>query len=186
MNEVPHTKMLSVSIIRQQLWDKAKWHGVNYSIAPGSPYPPIMGLMFKSIDEGMKIFKKWREEYGEKDEKEAIRVAVVRDIDEEFPDDYRVGISANPATLDIQNKLISSATRITTMNPRIAGSLDMFAKQYELVGEFMLAPVGPDENGDLVIRNDLGVIKKEIIIKRPHEVGDNDPDSVLVGKSRKD
>lgn len=184
--EIPHTKMESVSIIHLQLWDRAGWHGAGYMIAPGSPHPPIMALMFRDASSGMKIFEKWREEYGEYDQKEVIRVAIMRSIDEEFPNDYRVGVSANMATTGMQNKLVASSTRITTMTPEKSGNLDSFIEQFKHVGEFLLAPAIPDEKGELIIRNDLGILKKEIFIKNPNEVVDNDPDFVLTGKSRQD
>jgi tetratricopeptide (TPR) repeat protein len=186
IKEVSHLQMESVSIIRLQLWNNAGWQGVGYTIAPGSPYPPIMGLIFKDANSGMKIFEKWREEYGENDEKDFIRVAVMRGISDEFPDDYRVGIGANPVALDLKNILVSSSTRINTMTPEKPGSLDMFIEQYELVGKFMLAPIVPDGDGGMVLRNDLGIIKGEVVIKQPKDLGDNDLDFILVGKSRQD
>ena len=109
----------------------------------------------------------------------------MRDIDEKYPSDYRVGISASLDVAAIKGNIISSVTRIHTMNPDSKQSLDVFLKQYQKVGSYYLAAamMGPDGQPRLYQHK---IKKKLLAVKTPTDVSENDPDSVLLGKSNRD
>ncbi len=71
------------SIIRDSLWSEAKWIGASYSYQPGRP--PMLALMFASINASRKIFEAWRERFGENDIEDHIKVTVAKGINEDKP-----------------------------------------------------------------------------------------------------
>jgi len=64
LNEIPHNKRKVISIIDNNLWDKAGWKGAGVV-----PARDGVGLIigFENIDFGEKIFKDWIERYGIED-----------------------------------------------------------------------------------------------------------------------
>ena len=183
--EVGHKSMSTLSVIRTVLWEKAGWKGAFYASAIGSDEPPILAIIFGNPDAGGKILEGWHDEYGEEDAKDSIRIAILRDIDDRYPSDYRVGISANMDVADMRGRFVTSVTRIHTMNAESKESLDVFLKQYRKVGSYYLAAaiIGPDGKPRL---HPYRIKKKLLVVKTPGEVGDNDPDSVLLGKSNRE
>jgi hypothetical protein len=71
------------------------------------------------------------------------------------------------------------------MNPESKESLDVFLKQFSKVGSYYLTAViiGP---GDEPMLYKHKIKKKLLVVKTPEEVGDNDPDSVLLGESKRE
>lgn len=185
LEEVGHKSMSTLSVIRTVLWEKAGWKGAFYSSAIGSDEPPILAIIFGNPDAGGKILEGWHDEYGNEDIQDAIRVAILRDIDDQYPADYRVGISANMEVADIKGKLVSSVTRIHTMNAENKESLDVFLKQYRKVGSYYLAAAMLDSDGKPMLYRYM-IKKKLLVVKTPKEVGDNDFDGVLLGKSNRE
>jgi hypothetical protein len=182
---VSHTQIRTLSVIKQAYWDKAEWGGVLYMTAPDSDEMPIMALIFKDPEAGSKIFEYWKKQYGAADEDEAIRIAIMRNIDVEFPADYRFGVSANVKGSAAKGMLVASATRIHTMTPDDKVNLDRFLGQYKKIGSYKLTIAAITADGRPMMPTDLGIIKKELIVKTPDQVGEDDPDKVLVGGSRK-
>lgn len=183
--EIGHKSMSTLSVIRTVLWEKAGWKGAFYSSAIDSDEPPILAIIFGNPDAGGKIFEGWHNEYGDEDTKESIRIAILRDIDDKYPMDYRVGISANMEVADIKGKLVSSVTRIHTMNAESKESLDVFLKQYRRVGSYYLAAAMLGLDGKPRLYRYM-IKKNLLIVKTPKDIGDNDPDSVLLGKSNRE
>lgn len=183
--EIGHDNLSTMSVIKTSLWEKAGWKGAFYSTAPSSNEPPILAIIFSNPDAGGKILQDWHDKYGDVDDRDAIRVAIMRDIDSKYPADYRVGISANLEVADIKGRLVSSVTRIHTMNAESKENLDMFLKQYRKVGSYYLAAalIGPDGTPMLYRYK---VKKNLLVVKIPDDVGENDQDSVLLGKSNRD
>jgi tetratricopeptide (TPR) repeat protein len=184
IESISHSQIRTLSVIRLAYWDKANWKGIMYMYAPTSDEPPVMGLLFEDPEMGEKIFKGWQEKYGSVDTDESVRIAIMRDIDNEFPADYRVGISANIKSFVSKGHLVASATRIHTMNPETKINLHNFLKQYKKVGSFRLALAAFNADGKVMVHHYLGLYKNELTIKTPSELTDNDPDKILIGKSR--
>lgn len=182
--EIGHNNLSTLSVIKTVLWEKAGWKGAFYSSAIGSDELPILAIIFGNPDAGSKIFEGWHEEYGDEDTKDSIRIAILRDIDDEYPADYRVGISANMEVADIKGKIVSSITRIHTMNTESKESLDVFLKQYRKVGSYYLAAAMFGPEGEPMLYR-YKIKKKLLVVKTPGEIYDNDPDSVLLGKTNR-
>lgn len=181
--EINHDQLSTLSVIRYSLWEKAGWIGAWYGSSPGSDAIPLLAIFFSDHEAASKIMEDWHEQYGSNDERDAIRVAILRDIDPKFPADYRMGISANMEAADIKGRLVSSVTRIHTMNAESKEPLDAFIAQYRKVGAYRLtaAVYGPDRKP---ILHKMEITKKSLIIKTPSDIGENDPDSVLLGETR--
>ncbi len=70
---------------------RADWTGTGSLVAPPRE-PLVMGLAFRNIIEGVRIFEGWRTRVGTVDEDEAIRVAIVLGISRRNPAHYAVTI----------------------------------------------------------------------------------------------
>ena len=184
-SKINHLEMQASSLIRMSLWDRAGWKGVLTGFTGGGA-PPIFALIFDNPEAGASIFKQWNDEFGHTDESETLRVAVMRDIDEKYPFDYRVGISANLNGILAEGKLVTSITRIHTMNPESGFNLDNFLKEYKKHGKYVFTAANIDSEGRPQIMMKLGILKKELIVKNPSDVGENDIDLMLLGPSRVD
>jgi hypothetical protein len=76
-----------------ELWNEAKWLATFFMFSPG--LPPILGLGFLNKEPARKIFEKWHQRYGVRDEFEELRVSIVEgDIKGEDPG-YTVHIGAD-------------------------------------------------------------------------------------------
>ena len=93
---VKHTQMETVSLIREKLWDRAVWSGTGFLLTPGDAQPPILALIFKDREAASEIFAEWRKEFGKRDEKNLLRLSIVRGINKNKPFYYRVVIGTNP------------------------------------------------------------------------------------------
>jgi hypothetical protein len=91
-----HTQIQTVSLIREPLWEAAKWCGTAFFVSLSGSFPPILAPVFKSSEAAKQIFALWRCELGICDEEERLRVAIIRAIDTSHPYAYRVIIGANP------------------------------------------------------------------------------------------
>jgi hypothetical protein len=183
-DEISHDQLSTLSVIRYSLWEQAGWIGAWYGSSPGSDEIPLLALFFSNEEAASKIMEDWREQYGSNDERDAIRVAILRDIDSEYSADYRMGISANMEVANVKGRLVSSVTRIHTMNAESKEPLDMFIAQYKKVGAYRLTAAVYGPNGKPMLHK-TEITKKILIIKTPDEVGENDPDSVLLGKTHR-
>ena len=184
-SQVSQRQMKNVSIIRNKLWDEAGWRGVMFGWVPQAGIPPFMALIFDNPAAAEKIFLNWRQEFGDQDVDHAIRISIMRDIDLESPYDYRMGISRNIDQFKGGSGLMANATRIHTMNAKTNTNLESFLKQYDEKKGYILTFAAFGSDGAPSVRHDLGILKTDLTIKSPADVGDNDFDSVLVGPSKK-
>ena len=184
--EIGHKHIKTASIIRSSLWESVGWRGVYYAFAPKLDSPAYLALCFVDSVIGEKIFSQWHEQLGSIDAKEIIRLAIMRDIDAEYPHDYRLSVSANLKNLDPKASLVSSMSRIHTMNPENSHNLDNFLQQYQERREYVFTFATIDQGKATPnIRYDLGITKKELIVKTPKDIqNDDDIDKVLLGKAR--
>ncbi|MDN5274745.1 MAG: hypothetical protein JWP06_646 [Candidatus Saccharibacteria bacterium] len=182
--QISHKQLKAVSIIRQSLWDNAGWRGMMFAFAPSLDLPPVLALIFDNSTIGEKIFQQWNEQFGHIDKDEMIRVAIMRNIDLQYPCDYRVGVSANIKRIISKDTIVTSSTRIHTMTPDNTTNLDGFLERYKKKGKYLFTVATFNSEGQPIIREDLGIVKKELIIKIPKDIKKNDMDEVLLGNSR--
>ena len=186
-------KMLVTSPINIELWNAAKWRAVFFMFQEGKP--PAIGFGFENGKAGRKIFKKWHESYGENDELELIRVAIVEGPIPGLQDGYTMSIGPN---LDEQIKLAKKAgtfdegdvfmsvSRFHRMyKERQSGRLEMFKQEYRRHKTYLLMPAAISKDcSKLEPYQDLAIRKGEIFIRNSEDVGLHDIDRVLFPKTK--
>lgn len=180
-SQITQRQLRNVSIIKQQLWNDAGWQGVLFGWSTDPSVPPFMALIFNNSTAAEKIFSDWRQEFGDHDAENEIRIAIMKDIDEARPFDYRMGISRNVEKLKDTKGLMTNATRIHTMNAETDRNLETFLKEYSTKKSYAFT-YATITDGNPIIRHDLSIMKTDLIIKVPSDVGDNDFDSALASK----
>jgi hypothetical protein len=179
LDHVTHRQIQTVSLIREAIWNEAKWRGVVFATTPDHSVSPILALLFENADAGLKIFRGWHDELGDVDEGDRLRIAILRKIRRDKPHWYRIVIGSDPASDLVADgvKNIVMVSRIHTMNPDSSENLERFIVDYDKAGEFILCQA--KLNGGqihLVARNKIS--KKRIVIREAWEVGPHDPDCV--------
>lgn len=176
-SNLTHRDMKTVSLIRAPLWNDARWQGVLYACVPGSDQPPIMGLLFENSDAGYDIFRHWREELGEFDSQNRMRVSIVRSLDHTAPHSYRVIFGSNlTAALGNETRFLV-VQRTHRMYPADSRNLDTFLNQYALTGAYVLAPVVADPDLDSPyppVALDVALQLRELNVKDAWQLGPND------------
>lgn len=177
-SHIKHTDIKTVTVIRDQLWDEAKWEGAGF--AGYLEQPPIFMFLFKNIEAGKNIFKAWRERFGKVDEKDELRITIVRGIEKKNPYYYRIGVGANIEKDASSTGLVSTMVRMNTMTPTNSVNLDNFLDDYTKYGCYWLVPAvfGPD--GKLTMEFDLAILKEKVILRDAWEVSLNTLDSTLI------
>ncbi|HUW62253.1 MAG TPA: hypothetical protein VMZ06_14715, partial [Candidatus Bathyarchaeia archaeon] len=136
--KMKHSDVTTVSLIREVLWNKAGWNGTAFLIAPDSPIPPIMALLFSDKEVAKKIFMNLKKELGPVDDQELLRVSIIRGISSSNQNAYRVVIGANPTSGLVKEKLAFFVYRLQTMEPASDDNLKRFISRYERVGSYGL------------------------------------------------
>jgi len=181
-----HDQIETVSIIRERLWGRAGWTGTAFLTDPANEYPPVFALIFRNHEAGREIFVHWRKEIGEVDEKELIRLVVVRGIDKGHPHAYRVVVGSDPAVFPTGRQFVTFISRVHRMDATTPENLERFLRAYTAVGILYLAPAfaGPDFDGSQAPEVEMGL---RIGVHRVHdrnawEIGLNDIDSGAIKK----
>lgn len=185
LSRAKHTDIQVISVIRDALWDQAKWLGVGYMVMPNREAQPILGILFENIEAGKKIFAAWRKKFGERDQNEEIRITIVKGIDRNNPYHYKVGIGSNIKAFEKErdkgsSRFFSASTRIHVMTPQSFQNLDNFKLAYDCFGSYFFAPGSMGKDGLPNVISDLALVKKEINFKEAWEIRPNSIDSVLV------
>ena len=178
-----HTQIQTVSLIRETLWDDAKWCGTAFLVSPDKSSPPVLAPMFEGREAAKQIFAQWRSELGIRDEEEQLRIAIVRGIDKAKPYSYRVIIGSNPnigfSRPDVRYAVF--VNRINTMEPVSALNLERFLRSYESLGGYFFVPaVAKDEISELEVIWDHYLIKCELHVREAWEIGRHDLDSAAI------
>jgi len=133
-------EILRSDIINIPLWDTSEWRGVFYIIIPN--YPPMLSLIFKS-EYGLKIFDEWIEKLGKDDVGNVIGIRIIKGIDFENPNWYRIGIGENSFFSGFKggnNSLVISPGRMHTMQPQNDNNLRAFEIAQTDFGEYIICP----------------------------------------------
>jgi hypothetical protein len=180
--QIKQSEMETVSLIRIPLWDKAKWRGAGFIVDPSGRQPPLLALLFEQGNVGVEIFSLWRQEMGSQDEKERLRVVIVRGISRQRPHSYRVIITANMSALAKSGiKQFGIVSRQLEMEPRSNQNLNMFIESYHRVGAYFLGHANLQTNTVFSLPTSAHfILKREITIRFAWEIGIHDPDSVAI------
>jgi hypothetical protein len=177
---VKHTQMETVSLIREQLWDRAQWSGTGFFLAHEDAAPPILGLLFKDRVAAGEIFADWRKELGLCDENERLRVTIVRGISKLNPFSYRFLIATMPAAEVLRpDVLYFTLSRMKTLEPKTDFYLNKFLLSYQRVGAFTLVPmILVEQNAEPDLLKEYQILKRNLHVRQAWEIGRKDKDSV--------
>lgn len=175
---IRHDHIGMSSLIKPELWDRAKWCGLAFSYIPN--HIPTIFLMFES-EGGIDVFMDLYSELSSIDEMEKLRLSIIRGISKDHPTHYRVHLTENP-NIDDQHKLFMMLSRMNTMQPQTDQNWNSFEQEYKKAGAYNLS-FGLLKNNQFFVDPDFEktlILKKEIIIKNAWEVGMNDIDRVAL------
>ena len=179
---IKHTEIESISLIREALWEPAGWSGTGYITAVDDSMPPILALIFKDRRAARQIFREWRQELGAADEKDQLRVSIIRGIDQNNPFKYRVVIGANIATV-LTRPNVRFATvnfQLNTMEPSSDENLVRFLEEFRKVGRYVLAYAQEDGGRSPMLLLDDSIVKHDLHVREAWEIGRHDADSIGV------
>jgi hypothetical protein len=181
LSAIRQSEIQTVSLIRESLWDKAKWSGTLFATAADEGSPPILAPAFKDTEAAKQIFHFWRGELGEVDLEERLRIVIVRGISRIHPYWYRVLVGSNP-DLELSRAGIRYAafvSRIQKMEPDSGENLERFLPAYERYkGYFLMPAVWRASEPEIIYGS--AIFKRELHVRQAWEIGQNDPDGVAI------
>jgi SEFIR domain len=193
--EVKTNVAMLVSLpINFDLWKRANWRSTVFMVAENvMNEPPILGLGFANEDPARHIFRDWCDRYGPRDEFEELRVSIIEgEIPGRAPGySVHVGVDAmnvfrryKQLGLITDGDLLAANSRINRMNAVNSPMLASFKEAYRRVKSYFLAPVLVDEEGTKVLNPmlDMRIFKGQIHFRHVNEIGENDPDRVVLRK----
>jgi tetratricopeptide (TPR) repeat protein len=177
---VRHSDMRTVSLIREPLWNRAGWSGTVFAWEPIGSEPPVMALMFKDPDVGAQIFNHLYAEVGPDDQRDALRVSIIRGIDRHNPYSYRIVIGSSLNTTDSRpsNRVLLLVARVQTMTPPNSSNLDNFLNNYARAKSYALTYALPPSGGQppqLASRS--WIVKAHLHVREAWQIGRNDLES---------
>ena len=178
-NRVTHKQIQTVSLIREVLWNEAGWRGTVFATSPDPSVPPILALLFGNPEAAIKIFKAWRKELGEVDERNLLRLAILRKINRAKPHWYRILVGTEPTSCFGQPGAdrIVMVSRMHTMTPDSGENLERFLTTFDATGEYILTHARVQEEQIQLAARDR-IQKRQIVVRDAWEIGPHDPDSV--------
>jgi hypothetical protein len=180
---VKQGEIRTLSLIRETLWDKAKWQGVFFAVEADNRVPPTFGLMFADLEAAKSIFKFLSSDLGANDPKDQLRISIVRGINRKNPNTYRVLIGSNltPELRKQGVRYFTSVSRMKTMEPEFTFNIDMFLASYDRVKTYSLAPAfvnGPTSIPTII--DCPHFVKRNLSVREAWQIGRHDPDSVAI------
>ena len=182
-DQIRQSDIQTVSLIREVLWDKAKWTGTLFAWGADDDSPPILSLAFRDPASAKQIFEFWRSELGVDDTAERLRIAIVRGISKAHPSWYRVLIGSNPLTGLSGDKVRFAAfhSRIHTMHPNSSINLEGFLRRYYHFNCYFFTPaIWKDEASKPEILLDSYLSKRELHVRQAWEIGRHDLDGPAI------
>ena len=176
--KLKHTDRRVLSPIDIPLWDRAKWRGTLFvRIGDG---PPIFAIGFEDGEAGQAIFRVWKERWGDEDEDDALRVAIITGLSRRNPAHYSVVVGPNLRYMpEDEKKTVLYVSRINRMSPNTSTNLDDFVTAYKKAGVFFLAPAQLIPSPQL-LPPQFAICKRQLDIRQAWQIGENDPDIVVL------
>jgi len=179
-----HSQIQTISLIRQKLWNEAGWSGVGYFGWEGEGAPtPTMALLFRNPKAAIEIFQGWREDLGDEDQENRLRIAVIRGVSVSHPAHYRVVIGteldAVPPKVDPVNGRTLMVSRIHIMEPATTENLGRFIQSYQRAKSYILAPGIIDSEGQPKL-GQPSIRKRTLHVREAWEIGRDDPDAPAI------
>ena len=177
MEKLKHTDRRFLSPIDIPLWERAKWRAILFVCPP--EVPPILAIGFEDGETGQAIFRTWTDRWGDANNDDALRVAIITGLSKRNPFTYAVVVG--PSLRDLmedRKKVIMSVSRINRMSPNTSTNLDNFVTAYKKTGSFLFAPVRVSESGGVLEMpsDQFAIAKRQLDIREAWQIGENDPD----------
>lgn len=174
-SQLKHTDRGVVSPIDMLLWDRAKWRATLFCLIPHMP--PLLAFAFESGEAGQAIFRAWQERWGQKDEDDVLRLAIITGVSKQNPAEYAVVVGPNLRHIKSkEGQRFVFVSRINRMTPHSSTNLDKFIVAFQRVGAFLLAPAQMDTSAPIPFVN-LAITKRHLHIRQAWQIGENDPDA---------
>ncbi|MDE0146014.1 MAG: hypothetical protein OXL95_09115 [Nitrospira sp.] len=181
--KLKHTDRRILSPIDIPLWDRAKWRGTLFVWNPDGP--PILAIGFEDGEAGQAIFGIWKERWGDIDEDDDLRVAIITGLSKRNPAEYAVVVGPNLRYVpEGEKKLVLYVSRIHRMTPDNSRNLENFLQFYNRTGYFFLAPAQINTDGKLLQMpaRELALLKRKLYVRQAWQIGENDPDIAVFDK----
>ena len=178
-----HTDRRVLSPIDIPLWDRAKWRGTLFAWNPNGP--PIFGIGFEDDEAGQAIFRMWKERWGDIDENDDLRVAIITGLSKRNPAEYAVVVGPNLRYVpEDEEKCVLHVSRIHRMTPDNLRNLENFLQFYSRMGYFFLAPaqINTDRNNFQMPSLELALLKRKLDVRQAWQIGENDSDIAVLDK----
>lgn len=135
VSRVKHTEISFESLIREALWERARWRAIGWAGVEGQP--PWMVLCFENGEAAAEILTQLVGDIGNNDPQNRLRITIIRNISRKRPSHYRVVIGSNVDTKDFR-KVGVFVSRVHTMTPDSTANLDEFLAVYNAVGSYVV------------------------------------------------
>lgn len=181
--QLKHTDQRISSPIDIPLWDRAKWRGILFARFPDAS--PIFAIGFEDREAGQAIFRVWKERWGDVDEDDALRVAVITGLSRKNPAEYAVVVGPSfQHVAGEEQKLVRYVSRIQRMTPDNSRNLENFLQFYNSMGCFFLAPTQISTDGTTLEMpsRQHALLKRKLDVRQAWQIGENDPDIAVLYK----
>lgn len=186
--------MFIASPIDINLWNQAKWRATFVVTHDGAP--PVLGLGFRNEKAAREIFKGWHERYGENDEYEELRIAIIEGDIAGEDKGYSVHVCLDPETAveryrsagyEFDEGLMMTVSRINRMNPSpSSNSLEMFKASFRKHKVYYIVPgILAENDQDIKPLFELGILKSKIVFRKTEDIHENDIDFVVIDPKAK-
>ena len=164
------------SLINTAAWDKAGWQGIGYVTAPENKAPPVMSFIFADRAAARRIFAAWRDELGQDERHNRLRISILTGVDKNNPAHYRVVVSTNIDSIAMQrwDQFVILA-RINHMEPTTSENLDRFRESYNVTKHYWIMPALM-EGGIPALDPDFRILKHGIVIRPAWQLEEHDLD----------
>ncbi|MEQ8235214.1 MAG: hypothetical protein ABRQ23_00375 [Syntrophomonadaceae bacterium] len=166
-----------LSVINIPLWDRAKWQGMMYAFDPDGNLP-ILSPVFKDKKAGIEIFKEWISMVGKVDEKDLIRIGLIKGVNKKYPNYYKALFTANSNVIldkQFKAKYVTIPARFRTMESEDNKYLLTFENAIKGITDrwkYYLLPsfIDPVTN-QVELLYGYSILKKDAEIKNAWEIG---------------
>ena len=180
------------TIIDLDLWNSARWSGMAFISDPSLKEAPIACFVFENEKAGCEIFEKLKEDFGEVDSAEEIRLSFIEKINPNKPRDYKVHFGSSREALvkklekyglESDGALLMMLSRIQEMNPPSdPSSLTIFKHAYSHFGKYYITNL-ITKNGQLMPDLKNIIEKKNVYFRVKSDViNDKNDDDIVVFK----
>ena len=165
-------------VIVDRLWNDAGWRGTGFIYGNGQP--PVFLLVFENIEEGKKIFRRWKRDFGRNNEK--IAISIITKIDKNAIHDYNVVIGQGlDNILEYGSGHIFCQSRISRrMSPSSSKNLEGFKKYFSKYKYLHLLPADFHDKNPKIVQENLLIETDQINFVEAWEIGPNDPERVII------